>query len=281
VIAGVAASERRVDAMLPDSATRARRSLRHNGSMRTIQTWMIVSCAALVVTACGDDGGDGGAPDAADGADAADNADAADLGPCPADTLCLRPTSVTPGGEIPAGRVGVVWFQLNDDGIDPEIEIGFDAPLDPSAARIDIPVGDITGPGEENLVCERACPDETMCPCLGKIQIGFAFVIAVVDVNGNGAIDVPDDVGISNDVGIYGVGFMAVGFSETAYDPAPSPFEALFPDGIQGGIAPYEVIENAGSFDTLGVPDEPQIYEFTVCVPGDATCDDLRLPNLT
>jgi hypothetical protein len=70
-----------------------------------------------------------------------------------------------------------------------------------------------------------------------------------------------------------------VGVAPMAY-PNPQMLQFLFPEGIVTGTASYEIIE-AGTFDDLGVPPPGQVYFIDVCVPGDASCDQMRFPNLT
>lgn len=254
--------------------------------------WLLLLAAA----ACGDDdggssGGDAAPPDGGQipGADAGPAP--ADAGPPPADApppdpscgvdrICFDVKPVAPGQAIAPGRLAVVWYQLNDDlAPDPPHQLGYDVPFDPAATRIEVPLASITPPGQAYLLCARArgCVDPATCPCMGTPRVGTAAVVVAPDLDGDGALDVAEVESL------YGAGYMHVGWSATAHVPAPSPFDQLFPDGIEQGTRPYRVIEGGGGFDRLGLTAPATLFDLNVCPgpPGNGPPCDVPFPNLT
>jgi hypothetical protein len=202
-------------------------------------------------------GGAGGSGQGGQGGGTASN--------CPANTICLavKPTET---GSIQAGRLAVVWYQLNDDGPDPLPSIGYDMPFDPKATKIEIPTASIMAPNEENLICERACDDEAMCPCLSDPKVGVAYVFVVNDADNTGTINIDE---INNE--LYGIGFMAVATSEAEYVPAPAPFDALFTEGIDKGTRGYHIVEG-GPTDMLSRSKDGDVFDLNVCDAPSVTC---------
>ena len=98
----------------------------------------------------------------------------------------------------------------------------------------------------------------------------------MVDADHSGAIE-PAELSRDNR---YGIGVMALGDSDAAYPP-PTFLDPLAPEGIQGCLAPYSILPPASNsiFDRLGVPTSTT-FSLDVCVPGSASCDMLRVPNL-
>ncbi len=198
-------------------------------------------------------------------------------GACPANTICLDVKLLQE--PVTAGRLAVVWFQLSDDGPDPVPLVAYDVPFDPAVKRIEIPVASITIPDEENLLCPRACNDEAMCPCTGEPKLGTGFVFVSKDADGNGKLD-PAEVEPSMG-GPAGVGFMGLGYSAMPYATVPTPYDTLFPEGIDQGVRPYRIIETNVTFDKLGKANEGDVFDLNVCGdPANATCM-LPFPNLT
>lgn len=196
---------------------------------------------------------------------------------CPTNTLCFDVKVLQ--GMPAAGRVAVIWFQLSDDGPDPVPLIAYDAPFDPAVARVEIPIPSIAIPNEENLLCPRACADESMCPCTAEPKLGTGFVIVANDVDGNGKID-PMEV-FSPMGGPSGVGFMGLGYTVTPYAMVPAPYDQLFPEGADEGVRPYRIIEGDMTFDKLGKAQDGDVFDLNVCAdPMDAACM-LPFPNLT
>jgi hypothetical protein len=201
---------------------------------------------------------------------------------CGTGMLCLVPHRVVLGATIPNGRLGVVFYQLVDDyNPYPDPVVALDIPFDASAPAINIPLSLITLPSPRSRYdfCLRTCYDEANPACVcqaGKPQVATAFVVVTVDANSSGHIE-PAEIVNAN---LYGIGVMHFGASDTAF-PASNELQQLFPEGILQGLVPYRIIDNATGFDQLGLPPSPAIYDLDLCVPGDASCDDLRVPNLT
>lgn len=252
--------------------------------------------AVLIALGCGDDatpgtdsgvardsgaGSDGGGSDAAraDGAvvdDGGNDAGPIVTGECPVDTVALD-VNVIGGGAPVAGRLVVAWGQLDDDGPDPIPDVAYDVQFDTTASMIEIPIASLTPPTEPNLLCERACDDEAMCPCLSDPRVGFGLVAVVNDANGSGTIE-PEEVRARPP----GVGFVVVGYSAMRYVPAPetpSLWRRIFPEGIEGGICPYRIIDTE-SFDRPGLVMPGARFELNVCSAAMPMCDP-PLPNLT
>ncbi len=197
---------------------------------------------------------------------------------CPTNTICLDVKLLQQ--PVAAGRVAVVWFQLSDDGPDPIPLIAYDVAFDPAVKRVEIPLASITIPNEENLLCPRACADEAMCPCTGEPKLGTGFVFVGNDADGNGKLD-PAEVEPAM-AGPAGVAFMGLGYSATAYTTVPTPYDSLFPEGVDVGVRPYRIIPKGNmTFDKLGKAKDGDIFDLNVCGdPTSATCM-LPFPNLT
>jgi hypothetical protein len=198
-------------------------------------------------------------------------------GVCPENTICLDVKLVQE--PVGAGRLAVVWFQLSDDGPDPIPLVAYDAPFDPAVQRVEIPLASITIPNEVNLLCPRACVDESMCPCTGEPKLGTGFVVVGNDADGNGKLD-PGEI-LSDASGPKGIAFMGLGYSATPYTTVPSPYDSLFPEGVDVGVRPYRIIEGNMTFDKLGKTKDGDVFDLNVCGdPANATCS-LPFPNLT
>jgi hypothetical protein len=259
---------------------------------------MLAACAALI--ACGDEtasseggtstqggststgaggaggggeGGMGGAGGGSGGMGGAGGGGGGSAGTCPAESICLA-LKPTEGGPVEAGRVVVVWYQFNDDGPDPLPLIAYDEAFDPKTGEIQIPIAGIAQPNPENMLCERSCDDEAMCPCLNELQVGVGFVFAVRDTDMSGSINF-DEIGMD----MYGIGYMGVGYSEQERIPAPAPLNSLFSEGIDKGIRPYRIIEG-GTFDDLGRTKPGDVLNMNICNAPSATCAP-PFPNLT
>ena len=246
--------------------------------------------ASSVDAAGGDDAP--ATPDAlaSDGATAIDGTTAIDAsgpdampGDCPAGELCLRVNKVVPTATIPDGRLVVVFYQLVDD-IDPypPLRAGLDVPFTGTSTRVDTLLSQITlpTPVDDYQFCPRACLnlDNPACDCPpAQPKVALAFVFAMQDPDLSGAIE-PAELVEDN---IYGVGYLQLGASDADY-PVPNVFDMLFTEGILDGLVPYEVIDPPTSvFDVLGLPPAGTVFDLDVCVPGDASCDTVRFPNLT
>jgi hypothetical protein len=194
-------------------------------------------------------------------------------GSCPAETICLA-VKPTESGNVEPGRIIVWWSQLNDDGPDPVPFIGYDQAFDPKVAQVEIPISAIKLPSEELLLCERACDDEAMCPCVKDPKVGTGLIMVVRDTDMSGDISLEE---IGND--LYGVGYMVVGYSEQEYVPAPMPLDMLFTDGIDKGVRPYRIIEK-GAIDALGRTKAGDVLDLNVCDAPSAACAP-PFPNIT
>jgi hypothetical protein len=248
--------------------------------------------AVLIALGCGDDatpGRDSGVArdsgttsDGGGGSDAAraDGGGTSDAGPmigeCPVDSVALD-VNVIGGGAPSGGRLVVAWGQLDDDGPDPIPDVAYDVQFDTTATMIEIPIASLTPPTEPNLLCERDCDDESICPCLSDPRVGFGLVAVVDDANGSGSIE-PEEVRARP----RGVGYVVVGSSAMRYVPAPetpSQWRTIFPEGIEGGICPYRIIDTE-SFDRPGLVMPGARFDLNVCSAAMPMCD-LPLPNLT
>jgi hypothetical protein len=178
-------------------------------------------------------------------------ADVSDCG-CPEDSVCMD-LNVLEGAEVRAGRVAVLWYQLNDVDPDPTPEIGYDAPLERDAQRLVIRHDDIRPPRSEALsLCERACADESTCPCRGETNVSIATVITADDGNGDGRLDVREAL-----EGRYGRGYFVIVRSEGTYRTAPPPFDAVFAGAIHGGTHAYGFVASGdGSTVLVGNPED-------------------------
>lgn len=196
--------------------------------------------------------------------------------------VTLEASPTLPGIAMGTGRMVVMWFQLNDDGPDPEIEVGYDVAFDPSVTTYNVPMSAITPPGEQNLLCPRSCTDEATCPCAGVPQVGIGLILLLTDPNGNGKIDVPTEWGWNGGTAtVFGVTKIVIGYGPDAYVPA-TPYDNIFPQGILEGMIPYEAVSGAGTFDQLVPANTTTRYDLKACDPNMATtCDSLPWPNLT
>jgi hypothetical protein len=241
----------------------------------------------LALVACGGTGehtsagaasgsGGGGASSASAGSGGSANAGTGgSSAACPAGHICFEVKAVDTTTPIEAGRIAAVWFQINDDGPDPRPLVAYEAPFDPAVSRVNIPIADIIAPGPELLFCDRACNDESMCPCLADPQIGFGAVVVSQDANQDGMLDATEALAY------YGMGWMSLGYSDKPYMPAPPPIlDVKFPEGIERGIRPYRIIDEMGTFDNLGLSQDGDIFDLNVCPTPGSTCS-LPQPNLT
>lgn len=189
-------------------------------------------------------------------------------GTCTPDKACFEVVPVQ--GQTASGEIAVLWFQLYDNGPDPAPLIAYQAPFDGSATEVEILLSKVAIPNPENLLCDRACDDESMCPCLDDAQAGLAVVI----VASSQALAAPvfdyDD--------LYGIARMGMGYSAVDQVPPPAYLTFKFPDGLLQGVRPYRLIDD-GMFDNLGLTQGNEVFELFVC-PTAAACD-LPNPNFT
>lgn len=254
--------------------------------MRKILGGIGILAACVAMIACGDEtgtsggttqsgstGSGGAGGDGMGGSGGTGGAGGGSAGMCPAESICFafKPTE---GGPVEAGRLVLVWYQLNDDGPDPLPLIAYDQLFDPTLALLEIPIADIALPNPEHMLCNRACDDEATCPCLDDVQVGTGFVFAVRDTDMSGDTSF-EEIGTD----LYGVGYIGMGYSATERVPAPAPLDMLFPEGIDQGVRPYRIIE-AGTFDDLGRTMPGDVFDLNICNAPSATCNP-PFPNLT
>ena len=98
-----------------------------------------------------------------------------------------------------------------------------------------------------------------------------------VDRDGSGAIESSEVV----DDNEYGVGYIQLGAADRAYAP-PTVFDFLAPQGLVDCLAPYSILPPPAneSFNDLGIPAADTRFPLDICVPGSASCSQVRRPNL-
>ena len=207
-----------------------------------------------------------------------DAAALADGGPraCRADELCFDVSPLRPGTTPLSGRLTLVWFQFDDDGPDPPLKAGYQAPFNGTDTRVVIPLSEVVPPDEVHLWCERACDDEATCPCLDdpypKPAIGYVVVL-------------PETASaplIWTVRELLGAASMAVGFSDRTFKPSPPRFSRVFPDGLEKGVRGYiSVPAEGGIFDAMGYAAPGTVYQLRVCDTADRRVCDAKPPNLS
>ena len=226
----------------------------------------------------------GDAPVGSDGDVAIDaSADASpDAAPfsCATDTVIHFDVHPVAAGTIPDGRLIVDLYQLQDNLNVPE-QVIYDVPFTGASTSVDLTLADLALPAnlDSYKLCPRTCYDlsNPACTCTaGQPNVALAAVLVMVDADHSGAIE-PAELTRDNR---YGIGVMSLGDSDAAYPP-PTFLDPLAPEGIQGCLAPYSILPpmNGSIFDRLGIPTSTT-FPLDVCVPGSASCDMLRVPNL-
>jgi len=195
--------------------------------------------------------------------------------PCQAGELCLDVKKLSGSAAVPAGRLGILWVQLNDNVTAAPL-VAHDAAFDPSATEVHVPLASLAQPDEANLLCQRSCTDGASCPCTGGPRVGLAVVVVLADSNGNQHIDAAETV----ESNAYGYGYVVLGYSAVAQGVLDPPFDYLFPEGIDAGTAPYRVLKHTDTFDGLGKVTTGTRFDLNVCAPTDSGCD-LPTPNLS
>jgi len=190
---------------------------------------------------------------------------------------------VVAGAAIPDGRLTVWFYQFNDDLMPrPQPFVAYDRPFAGTSTGVDIALDDITLPPriEDYQLCPRTCKDlsDPACGCQGGPKLALAFVAAYVDRDGSGAIE-SSEIDLNNEIG---EGYVQLGAADRAYAP-PTVLDFVVPKGIVDCLAPYSILPPppGESFNDLGIPDQTATFPLDVCVPGDASCDQVRRPNLT
>lgn len=241
--------------------------------MRTLP-WIATLVAAGLATSlgCGSD------PDSANLADASVAPDApAALGPCPAQTLCLKPFLVTPAKPVTAGRLTVVWFQLMDIGGTMATELAYDVPFVPGKERYDLPLAQIKAPVIDRvLMCQW---ENNVClKTANPPPIGFGLPLVLDDTNANGRID-PAEITL---YGNHGVGMAYLAWSAAAH-PAGDPaltygsgvttyLGDIFSQRIAAGVHAYPLVTGSGFDQRLGAPDAASGADLALCPSQGSSC---------
>jgi hypothetical protein len=235
---------------------------------------------ASLLICCGSPSTNPFAPDAAP-----TQIDAKVTGPCPANTLCMKPFLVEPQKPVTAGRLTVVWFQgMHVSGL-PSIptDLGYDVGFTPGQDRYDIPLAQIKPPKTDAvLVCQwenNVClHDATPNP------LGFGLPVVLDDTNGNGKID-PAEITL---YGNHGVGMAYLVWSQTAHPPgdetlfkygSPTYFGDIFTQSVGAGVHAYPLVTTGSFDDKLGPPDTAMTPDLALC-PSQGTSCNVAPPRL-
>lgn len=245
---------------------------------------LTVVMSSLSVLACGGPKSQAAADAAPDGAPDSLATDGPDPRCASHRIVHLDVHPVRAGAAIPDGRIVVTFFQFNDDiAPRPPRFVGYDRPFAGTSTGVDIAVDGVTLPPsiDDYQACARTCLDlaNPACDCAAvEPKVALAEVVVARDVDGSGAIESGELI----DANIFGVGYLILGASDRTY-AAPNVLDFLLRDGIQDCLAPYSILPPPpdSSFDDLGIPAQTATFTLDVCVPGDASCDDLRRPNLS
>lgn len=190
---------------------------------------------------------------------------------------------VEAGATIPNGRITAWFYQLNDDlKPRPPRRVTYDRPFTGTSTTVDIALDDVMLPQPlgDYQACERSC-DDLANPACGCTAAGPRFALAsvavYVDRDGSGAIESAEVI----DDNEYGVGYIQLGAADKAYAP-PNLFDFIAPQGLVDCLAPYSILPppTGESFNDLGIPAADARFPLDVCVPGAASCSQVRRPNL-
>lgn len=203
-----------------------------------------------------------------DAASDASVVDASDLS-CPAGMFCVRNPS--PGTGVANELLMVYWFQLSDDGPDPTPEIGYSAPFDRSLARTDIPLASVSAPSNLLYVCERACDDESTCPCLSTPHFAMSYVIVVRDENANGTFEEDTDQ-------VSGAAWAYLVYGDADYIPVTGP-AAAYIDSVPMGVHAY-IPTRDGAFDEPRLAPLGTVFDVNLCPSDQPSCEG-EVPNAT
>jgi len=236
----------------------------------------VLVCAALA-SACGGSHrvGDVPAIDAAVLSDAAatdartSDPDGGTTAACETGRLCLEVNRLG-SGAVQQGILAVVWFQVDDDGPDPDPVVAFELPTpsDPGWAREDILLDALAPPPDAVRWCPRDCDDEAICPCTGNPQVALAVVGVLEDTDSDGTLGTAEITSGR----ATGMAMVVVANANDRYVPAPIPWSEVFADGVIAGTQPYRVIE-AGVTDDLGVAPPGSTFVLSVCTDDMPVCD--------
>ena len=180
---------------------------------------------------------------------------------CAPDTLCLELDTIGVG-DVAAGRLAIVWVQLQSMDPQPEPQIGLDIEFDPEAGLYAVPFASIQPPeGDALLLCERSC-DTAGCSCANRSSVAAAMVVVAKDANADGRLTVEEI-----DEGTFGRGDLLIAHSKTEQVIAPPPADQLFGDGIARGVAAYRFVGNPEERSArVQRAAEGETFDMNVCV---------------
>jgi hypothetical protein len=186
---------------------------------------------------------------------------------CAADTLCLELDTIGVG-DVAAGRLAVVWVQLQTMDPQPKAQIGLDIELDLEAERYSVPFSAIQPPhGDALLLCERQC-DADGCACANRSGVATAMVVVAEDANSDGRLTV-DEVA----EGTFGRGDLLLAHSKSEQVITPPPADQLFADGVARGVAAYRFIGNPEERSArVQRADRGETFDLDVCAIGEEEC---------
>ena len=221
-----------------------------------------VACAGLMLGACGDDDGGGSTTG----------------GQPTGEAMTLEPNELEQvDSSAVDGHLALVWFQVSDDGPDPDPQIASQAPFNATTTSIELELSTVDTPGDPVLMCNRRCDDESQCACEpgGPLKFGLGLVVVVEDADGSGKIE----PGEFSDENIFGIGRTVVAWSPARVPDADN--TDFFDTDLLAGIHAYSVIEDPNeTFDTLGEAPTDTTFELAICPPDSTTCE-LPWPNLS
>ena len=203
----------------------------------------------------------------------------------------LRLSVVAHGAEeIPPGRIAVQWHQADDDA-PPSYLLAYDAPFDPLAAEVEIPVGEVRVPCAEFAACYSPCDGGYgVCACddrgVDGNRIAFSQVVVVEDSNANGRVDGAEGRYSDEDLGFsrwssawMGGPNLTIAWAEATSIPTALPVAYWFPEGVEAGVHAYRELPQVSFTPGFGFIEEGDALELHVCAPGSKSCDGVPLPE--
>ncbi len=209
-----------------------------------------------------------------------DDGGAGDGGASNANVLHLT-AMLADGAAIPDGRLGVIWYQFDDDyAVEPQI--AHDSPFDGAAAATDLPLGDVGVPRDDLLYdyARATWPDDET----PRVGVGIVFVAG--DPDGNGRIDVAEfDLFETWWTGgnVYGFASVSLGWCAQEHVPSPDLVRWLWLDGIRSGTWPYRIVPRPGEekyMDSMEMGTIEESYDLHLVTPGEALAPHIRY-NMT
>lgn len=193
--------------------------------------------------------------------------------PCTPSSVCLRVVPVAPGPPL-AGRLAVVWAPVGDDDSTFVPELGYDGPFFGNERTVAIPYSGIALPRRTTL--SPVCFDRRRPECNNVTLIATAYVVVLPDLNGNGRLDFPAELGKLEGSAVARV---MIGHATQPIEPG-GVLRDVFPAGVAGGFAPYAVSRPPGRpFDQMVLAPQGTWFDLVTCTTGLPRCD-LSYPNL-